>query len=317
MPSLVSVLMITYRHAPYLAQAIESVLAQRTQFAVQLVIGEDCSPDDTRAIAERYAAQYPDRILLLPSDHNRGALRNLVRTYHACQGEFVAYLEGDDYWIDPLKLQTQVDFLRQHPECCVCFTNAAVVQDDTTLIREQYFPEPIKPISDITDLLLADYAPTMTLLFRNGIVREFPEWYFTLKMGDWPLLLMLSYLSGTNGKLGFLPQTTAHYRVHGGGIWSGNDLAYKVRAHLPMYRGVDAFCQYQYHALIQKQIAFQHYWLASLAQAQADHQQALLELWRAWQSNPTFPGVGYGLWLRLVLRNLLPRVYARFSRQDR
>ena len=109
---LVSVCMTTYNHEAYLAQAIESVLAQQTSFGVELVVGEDCSTDRTAAICREYAAKYPDRIRLVTSPENVGWRANYRRTFEACRGKYVAYCDGDDWWSDPRKLQMQADLLR-------------------------------------------------------------------------------------------------------------------------------------------------------------------------------------------------------------
>ena len=114
---LVSVCMTTYNHEPYIAEAIESVLAQQTSFGVELVVGEDCSTDRTAAICREYAAKYPDRIRLVTSPENVGWRANYRRTFEACRGKYVAYLDGDDWWCDPRKLQMQADLLESAPSC--------------------------------------------------------------------------------------------------------------------------------------------------------------------------------------------------------
>ena len=121
---LVSVCMTTYNHEAYLSRAIESVLAQETAFDVELVLGEDCSTDATRSVCEDYAARYPDRIRLVTSAENVGWRANYRRTFEACRGKYVAYLDGDDWWSDPRKLQKQADVLEADPECGMCYTAA-------------------------------------------------------------------------------------------------------------------------------------------------------------------------------------------------
>ena len=120
---LVSVKMITYNHAPYIAQAIEGVLQQKTNFPFELVIGEDCSTDGTREIVFEYQEKYPDIIRVITSDKNVGMKKNGYRTTKACRGKYVAFCEGDDYWHHPDKLQKQVDYLESHPECGMVFTD--------------------------------------------------------------------------------------------------------------------------------------------------------------------------------------------------
>src|SRR6202022_1084614 len=114
-----SVTMITYNHERFIAQAIESALAQRVEFDYEIVIGEDLSTDNTRAIVLDFARRYPDRILPILRDRNIGAMRNFAQTIAACRGQYLAFLEGDDYWTSPDKLQKQVDFLDAHYECAI------------------------------------------------------------------------------------------------------------------------------------------------------------------------------------------------------
>src|SRR4051812_38791526 len=111
----VSVCMVTYRHSEFIEQAIGSVMSQAASFPIELVVGDDASPDDTAEKIRRFAST--QRVQMRPLFHqsNLGAARNFVTTLAECRGEYVALLEGDDYWTDPLKLQRQVDFLDSHP----------------------------------------------------------------------------------------------------------------------------------------------------------------------------------------------------------
>ena len=134
----VSVHMQTYNHEPYIRQAIEGVMMQKTDFEFELVIGEDCSQDKTREICFEYQRKYPDKIRVLWWHENMRKVNhpaggNNRRTTAHCRGEFIALCEGDDYWIDPFKLQKQVDVMRQHPNVGLCFTNATILQHETRI----------------------------------------------------------------------------------------------------------------------------------------------------------------------------------------
>ncbi len=133
---LVSVKMITYNHAPFIAQAIEGVLQQKTNFPFELVIGEDCSIDGTREIVFEYQKKHPDIIRVVTSDKNVGMTKNGLRTMKACQGKYIAFCEGDDYWHHPLKLQKQADYLESHPECGLVYSSYDVyhVQSKTRIV---------------------------------------------------------------------------------------------------------------------------------------------------------------------------------------
>lgn len=110
----VSVMMVTYNHEKYIEQAILSVLNQNVDFRYELLIGEDCSTDHTRAVAEKYQVMYPEVIKLIKHNKNMGALKNEADLRRRCQGQYIAVLEGDDYWTNPDKLKRQVEFLDTH-----------------------------------------------------------------------------------------------------------------------------------------------------------------------------------------------------------
>lgn len=127
----VSVHMITYNHEPYIRQAIDSVLSQQVDFPFEIVIGEDCSRDNTRALALAYQERHPSIVRVITSGSNVGMMKNAHRTFEATRGKYVAYCEADDYWQDPLKLQKQVRFLEQNPRCSLVCSDYDVLYEDT------------------------------------------------------------------------------------------------------------------------------------------------------------------------------------------
>ena len=122
----VSVLVMTYNHEKFIRQALDSVLMQETNFEYEILISEDCSTDRTRAIVLEFQQAHPEKVQLLLSTQNIHSNEIVVRGIRAAQGEYIALLDGDDYWTSPLKLQKQVDFLDSHPECSMCFHNARI-----------------------------------------------------------------------------------------------------------------------------------------------------------------------------------------------
>ena len=123
-----SVCFITYNHEPYLRQSLDAVLAQKTDFDFEIVVGEDCSTDNTRAILLEYKEKYPEKFNLLFREKNLGRpTLNVYQTSMECKGDYIAYLEGDDYWTDENKLQKQVDFLENNPEYMGCTHTCKVV----------------------------------------------------------------------------------------------------------------------------------------------------------------------------------------------
>lgn len=124
--------MIAYNVEKYIAQAIESVLDQRTNFRVQLVIGEDCSTDKTRQIALDYRDKFPSIIKVLLPEKNQGLTPNSVATQNVCEGKFIALLDSDDYWTDPSKLMKQVLFLEKSSNFSAAAHQAQVIFDDVS-----------------------------------------------------------------------------------------------------------------------------------------------------------------------------------------
>lgn len=230
----VSVSLLTYNHERYIAQAIESVLAQRgVEF--ELVVSEDHSTDGTRAIVEEYAARHPDRMRVLPSPRNVGMTRAFARGIEAARGAYVALLDGDDYWTSPHKLRIQADFLDAHPECAICFHNATVVYEDGSTEPHpfhtnepgRYFSRPVpKPVSTLADVAPANFMQTCSVMFRRGLFGEFPAWYADLAVADWPLHV----LNAEHGDIGYIDANMAVYRVHGGGVWTASLARYRKRS---------------------------------------------------------------------------------------
>ena len=116
MNPLVSVLLLTYNHADSIKDAIESSVNQKANFLYEILIGDDCSTDTTLNIIKEYVDKYPEKIKLISSTKNIGALKNEKRLIETSKGKYIAFLEGDDFWTDPLKLQKQVDFLESNPD---------------------------------------------------------------------------------------------------------------------------------------------------------------------------------------------------------
>jgi glycosyltransferase involved in cell wall biosynthesis len=130
--------MITYNHAPYIAQAIEGVLKQKVNFLFELVIGEDCSTDGTRELVFKYQKKYMDIIRVIMSERNIGLRQNCYRTMKACRGKYIAFCEGDDYWQNPMKLQKQVDYLENHPECGLIYSSFDVYDENNKKIIKDF-----------------------------------------------------------------------------------------------------------------------------------------------------------------------------------
>jgi glycosyltransferase involved in cell wall biosynthesis len=230
----VDVLMPTYNHARYVAQAIESVLAQEAGFAYRLVVADDCSTDGTQDIIRSYAARHPDAITAVFAPKHIGIIseeRLSFKVLEQCHAEFVALLEGDDYWADPRKLQKQVAFLDRRPDCAIVFHDALTVFEDGSQEPRRMCPPGLKEISTLETILRGNFIPTCSVLFRRGLFGEIPRWMYTLLMGDWPLHI----LNAEHGDIGYIDETMAVYRVHGRGLWSSRSYLARVEGEVRVY----------------------------------------------------------------------------------
>lgn len=181
---LVSVILIAYNQRRYIRQAIESVLAQETSFSYELLIGDDASDDGTSGIVAEYAQAYPDRVRAFIRPENLGAARNAVLLLQQARGEFIASLEGDDYWIDPQKLEKQAAFLRESPGFIGCTSRIRCVDENGCAIRGK--PEWIrqKRVFTLADFDGVHLPGQASSLMRRNIFRQPTHDYSVLTEAD-------------------------------------------------------------------------------------------------------------------------------------
>lgn len=128
----VSIIVLTYNHAGYVRKALDSILMQKVNFTYEILIGDDCSLDESREILKEYRNKNPDIIRLFLRDKNIGATKNGYDLYQKAKGKYIAQLEGDDYWSDENKLQKQINFLRKNEEYIGCSHLCTVVDENGT-----------------------------------------------------------------------------------------------------------------------------------------------------------------------------------------
>lgn len=211
----ISIVMLAYNHERFIEQAIQSVLMQKTDYQYELIIGEDCSPDKTREIIRKYEQQYPDKLRPLYREKNMGMARNMLDCLKHCTGKYIAFLEGDDYWTSPDKLQIQTDFLESHPDYAAVYHNWEIVnisgqwQKDGHQTSEAY---------DFTKEQLENFelpGQTGTILMRN-LIKEMTKKEMRIAVqyawlpGDRLVLPLLL----SRGKIRVLPEKYSAYRFY-------------------------------------------------------------------------------------------------------
>jgi glycosyltransferase involved in cell wall biosynthesis len=221
---LVSVCVQTYQHARFIAQCLESILIQQTNFHFEIIVGEDESSDGTREICKQYAEKYPEKIRLFLRSrknviyiNNRPTGRfNFVENLKAAKGKYVALCEGDDYWSDASKLQKQVDILQNNPRFSMAFHNTSLVDTNGTMLTE-YYIGPKKRIDRTFREVFLGKIPTATVMFRRDLINEFPKEFYKVLNADTFLFALLTQYGDAKYINEIKPSV---YRIHAGGIWS-------------------------------------------------------------------------------------------------
>jgi glycosyltransferase involved in cell wall biosynthesis len=217
---LVAVWMVAYNHEKYIAQAIEGIVNQKSDFKFKLFIGEDCSTDATKKICLKYKKAFPDIVEVRSGDKN-SIIINTKWAYSSCfnsGAKYIAMCEGDDYWTDPYKLQKQADFLEKNPNIAGCFHDAIVVDEDNKVIKDNYYA-PSKEVFNQRDCLVwGGASATCSVFFRSLVLNDMPEW-FARAMCDYTLDLLISEY----GDIAHIKGSMGAYRIHKGGAWQGTD----------------------------------------------------------------------------------------------
>ena len=254
-----SVCLITYNHEKFIAQALDSILMQEVNYEYEIVVGEDCSTDDTRKILLEYKERYPDKIRLILREKNVGHIENLLQTYKSCKGKYVATLDGDDYWISSHKLQKQVDFLECNNDYSIVFHPVIHLDEMDGKLSRLTWPIDPKDVYTIEDLVKECFLHTAAVVYRNGLVANFPEWIHKTKMDDWTLHI----LHAQHGRIKCLNDVMAVYRIHGGGVWSRLEKPSKYLENVKFYKYVNSYFDKKYDHLIKPRLHY-HYCVLSL-----------------------------------------------------
>ncbi|WP_303312083.1 glycosyltransferase [Hymenobacter sp. BT730] len=240
---LVSVMVVTYNHEKYVAQALDSILAQNVNFSIEIVIADDCSIDQTPTILTDYLQKHPEVIRLLSNDTNLGVSRNFERAMKASHGKYVAIIEGDDYWTSMHKLQKQVDFMEANPEFTMCFHNAEVVYENDPARQAHLMNQNEKPEYSLNDITSGWFIATASVMYRNGVLPTLPSWVHKSVVVDLPLFALLA----TKGRIGYLSDLMSVYRVHSNGVTrSGKQEQFLLRLG-KMCQYLDEELQQKYH----------------------------------------------------------------------
>jgi len=242
----ISILLVTYNHASHVRQALDALFGQVFEGAIELIVADDASSDNTVAIIKEYEAkQARFGFKYLDNTKNLGITKNYQRGFAACTGEYVAVLEGDDYWVSPFKLRRQMDFLDAHWESDLCSVNYFVYEEN----RSHFYPR--APVGNsyrligardlIADNLVGNFS---TCMYRNRALASLPKELFDICSYDW----IVNICVARGSLIGFLEEPMSVYRLHSGGVWSQTPHVEKLKVQLELIPAYDTLTERVYHA---------------------------------------------------------------------
>lgn len=249
----VSVCCITYNHGRYIREALTSFLNQHIEGDWEIVISDDFSEDETCQIIKDFQNEFPGRIILIQNSFNKGMILNMVQALENCKGEYIAFCEGDDFWIDKYKVQKQIEVLEANKECSFSFHDVTIVDERGKHLNLLSKGREIDNRKD--GILSSEYvigAPLRivhlaSLLFRKNDLPKSDYWnlFLDAPMGDYQLVVFLSAL----GDAYYLNKSMAVYRINSASISQNRSIAdtdflKKVKA---VYQKVDVYFQRKYH----------------------------------------------------------------------
>lgn len=284
----VSVLILTYNHVSFIAQAMDGALMQKAGFHYEIIAGDDHSTDGTTEILLDYQKRHPDKIRVLLATTNLGQFTgngrlNFIRLLNACRGQYIALLDGDDYWTDSAKLQRQADLMVSQPDVTLCGHHAMVLPQDGD-VEPYVLPGKGRPSTfTLADVVKWNWMPTCTLMIRREIAGSLPEWFLRPALADWPLQVY----AATRGKVAFLDLVMGCYRLHPGGYWSNVQKVREMDHFLEFYKIIRPHIPTKCWKAVGKRRVTECHMIRAVARETAGEQiAARREAWAAISSDP-------------------------------
>lgn len=218
---LVVVRCITYNHESYIRECLDGFIMQQTNFKFIVIIHDDASTDGTPAIIKEYADKYPHIIKPIYQVQNQYSKKNgsitriLANACNKTGAKYIAFCEGDDYWIDPLKLQRQVDYMNRNPKCGLSYTNFNIRHEPSGLVESGIFSSANPPIVNFeSHLKTSGYIAPMSWLCRTDTWNKIENWEAPFIIKDQTFVYALLFFAESDVR--YIDSITSVYRVHRG-----------------------------------------------------------------------------------------------------
>ena len=240
----VNIILITYNHAEYIRRTLESILMQKTVYDVEIIVADDSSPDNTVDIIKEYENQGSFSFTFLPKTVNLGYNLNYRRAFAACTGNYVAIMEGDDYWVQSNHLQNHIDHLEKQYGASMSYNRHIRLFSDQN--REEIFDwtsDNDYELVTTEQLALGNRIGNLSCcVFRGDLIRNLDPNLFDMEIADW----MLGMYMGQFGPLLYLKEVTTTYRIHDNGQWSRMDEKAQSKRIIELINEYDKYFNYKY-----------------------------------------------------------------------
>ncbi|MBQ2857748.1 MAG: glycosyltransferase [Bacteroidaceae bacterium] len=261
---IVSIICLAYNHEKYIRQCLEGFIMQKTNFTYEVIIHDDASTDKTATIIKEYESKFPNIIKPIyqkENQYSKGIKIGDTFLYPKARGKYIAECEGDDYWIDPLKLQKQVDFLEENPNYTMCCSDAIIKTTESILDWSRY---PQNQDVLIEDIIINGgwFIQTASLIYRKNILDKYPDYCKNCHVGDYPIMLW----AGINGKIRWFAEKQVIYHYSMGNSWTSRikkeniaNLILGWRSEIDMLSGLDSYSKGKYtQAFRKRKVSFIH-----------------------------------------------------------
>ncbi|WP_242851272.1 glycosyltransferase [Clostridium sp. DMHC 10] len=240
-----SILIITYNHEKHIEKAIESVRMQKFFYDYEIIVADDSSTDNTVNIVSRYKAIFGDKLKIFSNPQNLGITKNYKSAFSKCSGDFIAVLEGDDYWSSDMKLKLQMDFLINHPECSMVFNKIIAAFPNNLNIPIQQFPDNVMYLLfNTSDLVKNNFIQNFSgCMYRASVIRNIDNSLYDMLVYDWMINIVVSQY----GLIGYLPQSASVHPILDSGTWSGRSEFEQLNTTLNCIDKYNSFLGYKYN----------------------------------------------------------------------
>ena len=243
------IILITYNQEQYIAQAVESILMQRVNddVLVRVIVADDCSKDKTLEIIKSYEKKSLFPFVYLAADMNLGISKNYQRAFAACDGDYIAILEGDDWWSSPDHIEQHIRFLDTHKECSMSMNTITLFTQETQESKSPYWGYGDSDVFYVN----TEYQITQgnqlgnlsACVFRNSCIKQLPDSLFGIPIADWMLGVMLSQ----QGAIALLKESTSVYRTNANSTWASLSKKQQLKRMLELSKQSDKYQNGLYH----------------------------------------------------------------------